>query len=105
MAKETVQAVRLAEQNAAQLEKEAILKKEAIIAEAQQNAKDLISTMTKQASDRANHDLDLAQKKSIEMLEASKVEAEKEVLILKEMVKRKETEAIDLVISYIIYDD
>lgn len=105
MAKETVQAVRLAEQNAAQLEKESIIKKETIIAEAHQNSKDLISSMTKEASDKANHDLNVAQKKSVEMLEASKVEAEKEVLILKEMVKRKEKEAIDLVISNIIYDD
>lgn len=49
MAKETVQAVRNAEMSAAKMEKEALGKKETIIAEAHKKAKELSDFMVKEA--------------------------------------------------------
>jgi V/A-type H+/Na+-transporting ATPase subunit G/H len=104
MAKETVQAVRQAELNAAQLEKDAIQQKEAIISEAVNNAKVMISTMTKEAKDEAEHKLDLANRKGIEMLEAAKTRAESEALLMNQMAQSKEEAAINLILSNVIYD-
>jgi vacuolar-type H+-ATPase subunit H len=63
MAKEAVQAVRQAEINAADIEKEAIRKKEVIISESQQKAKEIIADMTRQAQAKAEQDLALAEQK------------------------------------------
>lgn len=105
MAKETVQAVRQAELLAAQKEKDALLKKEVIIAQAEQNAKNLITSTTKQALDKAEHNLNTANLRGQEMLQAAGVKAEGEVLIMKEMAQRKEEAAIKLILSSVITDD
>jgi vacuolar-type H+-ATPase subunit H len=102
MAKETVQAVRQAELNAAQKEREANEKKEAILSEAQLNAKTMISTMTKEALEKAERNLTLANERGVEMLEAAKKKAESEVLLMKEMAQRKEEAAINLVLATVI---
>lgn len=104
MAKETVQAVRKAELNAAQKEKDALIRKEEIIAEAGQNAKAFITSMTKQALDKAEQDLAAANKRGTELTEAAKLKAESEVLIMKEMAQRKEEAAISLILSSVIQD-
>jgi V/A-type H+-transporting ATPase subunit G/H len=104
MAKETVQAVRQAELNAAQKEKDALLRKEEIISEAGQNAKAFIASMTKQAFEKAEHNLAAANQRGAEIMEAAKLKAESEVLIMKEMAQRKEEAAIHLILSSVIQD-
>ncbi len=103
MAKETVQAVRQAELNAAQKERDVQLQKETIISEAGQNAKTLITSMTKQAMENAEQSLATANKKGNEMIMAAKLKAENEVLLMKEMAQRKEEAAINLVLSSVIH--
>lgn len=102
MAKETVQAVRNAEMSAAKMEKEALGKKETIIAEAHKKAKELSDFMVKEAQAKADKDIKEALHKSNIILEKAKEEAEKEVGLLIEMAKTKEDAAIDLVISNVI---
>lgn len=102
MAKETVQAVRQAELNAAEMEREALLEKDKILSEAQQEAKTLIASMTKQAMDAAERNLVLANQKGVEMMGTAKKRAENEVILMKEMAKNKEEAAIDLVLSNVI---
>jgi vacuolar-type H+-ATPase subunit H len=102
MAKETVQAVRQAELNAAQTEREANEKREAILAEAQLNAKTMISSMTKEANEKAERNLTLANERGIELLENAKKKAESEVLLMKEMVQNKGEAAINLILATVI---
>jgi vacuolar-type H+-ATPase subunit H len=102
MAKETVQAVRQAELNAAQREREAIQKKETLISEAQLNAKTIVSSMSKEALEKAERNLALANERGIEIMEAAKLKAEKEVLLMKEMAQSKEEAAINMVLSNVI---
>lgn len=99
MAKETVEAVRQAELNAAQKERDAFHKKETILSEAQQNAKSMVTSMTKEALIKAERNLALANQQGIERMEASKLNADNEVLLIKEMAHRKEEAAIKLVLS------
>ena len=102
MAKETVQAVRQAELNAAQKEKDAILRKDAILSEARHNASNLIASMTKDAREKVAAKMKAAEQKSSTMSEAAKIKAEKEVMMIKEMAKRKEDAAINLVLTTVI---
>lgn len=102
MAIETVQAVRQAEINAAETEKEALKKRDAILSKAQEDAKNLVISMTKDANNKAEADLMQARQQGDILMETAVQKAEKEVSILKEMVKRKEQSAIDLVISEVI---
>jgi vacuolar-type H+-ATPase subunit H len=102
MAKETVQAVRQAEILAAQKEKDALLRKDEILAQAGQNAKALVTSMTKQALDKAEHNLADANQRGKEMLESARLKAESEVLVMNEMVQRKEEAAIQLILSSVI---
>lgn len=103
MAKETVQAVRQAELNALQKEREALQKKEEIIAKAQQQAKEIINSKVKQAMEKAESDFAKAKQRGEEIANAARVKAEDEVLIMKEMVGRKEEAAIKLILSSVIY--
>jgi len=102
MAKETVEAVRQAELNAAQIEKEAIKKKDEILLKAQEDAKITISTMTKEALTNAEQDLEQAQSQGVEFMNNAVQRVEQEIRLLKEMVKSKEQAAIDLVLSEVI---
>ena len=102
MAKETVQAVRQAELKAAQIEKDAIQKREEILLEAQQNAKAMITSITKETQKKAVSDLEQAQSQGDELVEAAKLKAEKEILLMKEMTKSKEQAAINHVLSVVI---
>lgn len=102
MAKETVQAVRQAEEKAAQIEKEAAAKGEALIQKARVDAKNLVTTMTKDVLSNGEKDLEKVQLQSKALMEAAVQKAEKEILLLKEMVKSKEQAAIDLVLSEVI---
>jgi len=102
MAIETVKAVREAEQKAALKEKEAAQRKDEILAEAVQNAKSMVSAMTKEALAKAEHELDEVKERGNDFVEAAKVNAEKEVFQMKERVKSKEQSAIDIVLSHVI---
>ncbi len=102
MAKEIVQAIRQAELNAVEKEKEALLEKDRILSKAQQEAKLLATTMTKQANDLAEQALIMANQKGATMLEDAKKRADKEVVLMKEMAKAKEEKAIKLVLSHVI---
>lgn len=102
MAKETVDAVRQAELRAAQAEKDAAAKSEEIIKKAQQDAKELIVDMTKEAAKKADGELLQAREKSEKVMADALLRAEKEVLFLREMVKSKEKAAREMVISEVI---
>ena len=102
MAKETVQAVRQAELNAAEKERNAILEKDQILNEAQQEAKALLARMTEQALNSAERNLVLANQQGVEMMESAKKRVEKEVILMKEMARSKEEAAINLVLSNVI---
>lgn len=102
MAKETVQAIKNAELSAAKLENEANRKKEEILLTAQQDAKKLISSMTNEMQEKAGRDMAETVQRSKAVMEAARLNAEKEIELLKEMVKSKEQAAIDLVISNVI---
>ena len=102
MALESVQAVRQAELNAALIEKEAAAKREALITEAKQNAKLLVSSRIKEAQAKAENDLTTTGRQSMDIMEEAKTRAEKEVVFMKELVKNKEQAAIDLVLTIVI---
>lgn len=102
MAKETVQAVRQAEINSIEKEKEALRNKSIIISEAEQNAKELINSLTKQALDKAERDLSETKLRNTELINAAKNKAESEILIIKELAQRKEEAAINLILSKVI---
>lgn len=102
MANETVQAVRQAELKAAQIEKDADTKKEALLLEAQQNAKLLISGLLKEAQGKADQRVKEADQKSTVIIENAKRKAEKDIFAMKEIIKNKEQAAIKLVISEVI---
>lgn len=104
MAKEAVQAVRQVELNALQTQKNAELKKDEIIINAEQKAKQLVATRTKQALAKAEQDLDAVNQKGMQLIEEAKQKAEKEVLALKEAAALKEQEAIKMIISCVIRD-
>lgn len=102
MALETVQAVRQAELKAEEKEREALQKKEAIITQAKQNATTIVSSMTKEAMVKAELELNNAIKKGEDILEASRLKANNEVNLMKEMVKEKEQSAIHLIFSNLL---
>lgn len=102
MAIETVQAVRQAELNAEQKEKDAMLKRDAILADAEHNSKIMITTMTRSALTKAEHDIADAQNQGTEMMEAARIKAKNEVQLIKQILQRKEQEAIKLVLSSVI---
>lgn len=102
MAKKTVQAVRQAELDAEKMEKEALTKKEEIIAQAHLTAKTLMTSMTKEAMSKAEQALNATKLQTNEIMETSIQKAQNEVLILEEMLKSKEKSAIDLILSNVI---
>lgn len=102
MAKETVEAVRQAELNATNLENEAILKKERMIQNAMEDAKSLLSTRTKEALASSARKLEETNIASENLMKEAVFRAEKEISLLKELVKSKEKAAIDLVLGEVI---
>lgn len=103
MAKETVQAVRQAELEAAGKEQEALKRKDTIILEAERGAKELIATMTKKALEKAELRKATATQVGIELLEAERQKTDSEVLLMKETALRKEAQAIQLILASVIH--
>jgi vacuolar-type H+-ATPase subunit H len=77
-------------------------KRDAILADAQQTAKTMISSMIKEAAAQSEKDLNSAKRKASEIMEKAVSRAEGEVFIINEMVKEKEKSAIDLVLNNVI---
>lgn len=102
MAKETVDAVRQAELNATQIEKDATVKRDSIILNAQEEAKTIISTLIKEAQNIAEQNSRQVQSQGEEFMKNAEVKAEKEILLLKELTKSKEQETIHLILSEVI---
>ena len=102
MAKETVLAVRQAEEKAAQIEKEATLKGEEMIQKAKDEAKILVSSMTKENLKAAEKKLADTQITGEKLMKEALQKAEKEIILLKEIVKSKEQSAINLCLSEVI---
>ena len=102
MAKETVQAIRQAELNALQIEKDTNAKCEAILLKANEEAKDLIASKVKQALLVADQNKKQAQKEGEELVKAAVLRGEQEIMSLREMAKNKEQAAIDLILSEVI---
>ncbi len=105
MAKETVEAVRQAELNAARKEQEASGRREAIISEAEHNARELVNSRTKQELEKAEQRKAAADQKGAELLEEARLKAEQEAAFMKEMALQKEGEAIRLVLASVIHAD
>lgn len=102
MAIETVEAIRQAELNAVQIEKDANQQKEAILLQAELEKDEIISSMTKEALAKSKQDIEIAQRQSEERVEKAIMQAEQEIIMLKEMVKNKEQAAIQLVLEEVI---
>ncbi len=102
MAIETIEAVRQAELKAVQLEKEAAANKDELLSQAKKKAAELIQSKSEEALAKADVKVREAEKKGLEQLEATKVNAEKSILFMKDLVKVKEKEVIDLIISNVI---
>ena len=101
MAIETVQAVRKAELNAVQKEKDAVQQREVILAEAERISKTMVTSLTKVALLKAEQDMAEAKRQGEKILEAAISKAESEVIQFKEILQSKEKEAITLVLSNI----
>ena len=102
MAKETVQAVRQAELNAANIEKDAAVKTESIVSKALEDSKLLVAARTKEALFNADEMKKQAQSEGAALIESAVLRAEQEILLLKEDVKIKEKAAINLILSELV---
>jgi V/A-type H+-transporting ATPase subunit G/H len=102
MAKETVEAVRQAEINAAKLEYEATMNKEEMIQKALEDAKSLLSTCMKEALATSAKELEQTSIANDNLMKEAVLRAEQEINILKELVKSKEEAATLLVLGEVI---
>jgi vacuolar-type H+-ATPase subunit C/Vma6 len=102
MAKETVQAVRQAELNAANIEKDAAVKSEAIVSKAFEDAKLTIAAKMKEALFNAAEMKEQVQSEGAALIESAVLRAEQEILLLKEIIKSKEQDAIDLILLELV---
>lgn len=102
MARETVQAVRRAELNAAEKETEALHQQERILAEAQQKAKALLTERIKKANEEAERKLSLANQQGAKRMEDMKKRVEKESILMKDLAQSKEENAIKLVLEHVV---
>ena len=102
MAKETVQAVREAELNATQIEKNAEIKRAFIISKAQEDAETAISSTTTNARLKLNQELEQMKLQVEKLMEEAEQKALMDIVVLKEVAQKNERTAIDIVISTII---
>lgn len=102
MAKETIEAVLRAEENAAQIEKDAVTKGEALVQKAKEDAKSLVASMTKEKNLQKETDLKAAHVQVDKYIETAIKQAEQDIVMLNEIVKNKEQAAISLVLKEIL---
>ena len=99
MAKDIVEAVRTAELDADKTEKDAYSKKEQIIKNAEDDAKNTSNALIKEAKQRAEAMLKTAKLQSEKLFEKANSEAQEEVKSLQSKAKQKEAEAVKLIYS------
>lgn len=99
MVKETIDAVLKAEQDAEQTEKDALLLRDQILAEANVSAEKLASDMIRDASEKAVLEMEIARRSGKEIALSHEQKAQDEIARIKEVIKQKEKAAIDMVIS------
>lgn len=102
MAKDTVEAIRQAEQKALQLEKDTALQQEVILQKAKEEAEHIVAAAVKEVLEIAKLDMEKAVVQGKKIMEDATNRAEKEILQLKERVKAKEPETLSLIVSSII---
>ena len=101
MAIEIVDAVRKAELDAIQKEKDAKIKSDGILLKAHNDAKDMIDSIQNESIEISNQNIERAQDQVKGAIHAAIQEAESEILQLKLIVSQKEQAVIDLIISEI----
>lgn len=102
MAMDTIQTVKQAELQASQSERAAHVKGDELISKAISDAKALVTSMTREALIEAQNNIEKAKRQSSVMIEQVVERTNKEVMLLKELSKKKEQEAIRMVCSHII---
>ncbi len=102
MAKESVDAIREAELKAAQIEKEAINEKNAILLKAEEEAEKIISSMTEKALSQYEDELKKAQMQGESYMEAAVLRAERQISLMQDAVREKEKEVIKLILSEVV---
>lgn len=102
MAKESVDAIREAELKAAQIEKEAMNEKNAILLKAEEEAEKIISSMTENAYAQSQEQLKKAHEQGEAYMEAAVLRAERQISLMKDVVREKEQEVINLILSEVI---
>lgn len=102
MARETIEAVLRAEENAAQVEKDAVTKGEALVQKAKEDAKSLVASMTKEKTSQSESNLKAAHVQVDMFIETAIKKAEQDIVMLNEIVKNKEQSAISLVLKSVL---
>lgn len=102
MALETIQVVKQAELEAENQQKEALLLSKDIIAKAEKQGKELISSMVKEATEEAKKaERNAEEKASIKKAEAA-ARVEQNIKILQDQIREKEEKAVELVIAALV---
>lgn len=102
MARETLEAVKQMELNAALIENQALKQHDEIIFKAQENAKALINSMEKEAIEKAEKKLENARKQGEEIIQQAISNGNKEKDRLLSTVGENQQVAIRLIISQLI---
>lgn len=102
MAQETIQAVRHAELIAEQTEKQAAREAKELITAAEKEAKEIILAMTKNSLTDAKKANNEALKQGETMMQDARARALKEIALQNELLKQKEENAIQLIISELV---
>lgn len=102
MARETLDAVKNSEANAAKIESQALKEHDSILLRAEEQAKSIISTKEKEALKISNDEMERAKKLGDEMMQKSIDEGNNEKEELTKRVKSDEKRAIKHILSQIV---
>lgn len=102
MARETLDAVKNAEANAAKIESQALKEHDSILLKAEEQAISIISTKEKEALKISDEEMDKAKNLGNEMMQKSIDEGNREVEELTKKIKEDEKRAIKHILSQII---
>lgn len=102
MTKETIQSIKKAELKAEQIGRDAHGESEELIHNAIKEGQTIVSNMAKEAKLQSKKELEAANNQGKRLMEEVLEKTEKEIVLLKELAKGKEKEAIQLVISEIV---
>ena len=99
MAKETIQSIKEAELKAEQIGRDAHRESEELIHNAIKEGQTIVSNMEKETKLQSKKELEAANNQGKRLMKEVLEKTEKEIVLLKELAKGKEKEAIQLVIS------